>query len=131
MGAAVSLRDPASGASLRLLVAQPSWSRTSLSPDYGAAPRNGWYLTVHVRLVATGDQPITIGPTDFYVRGPGGGKTTTDDGNAEESGASQALGTTVADPGETVTGPLTFDVAQRHGLVVYAPTATTACSWRF
>ncbi|GAC1442160.1 MAG: hypothetical protein NVS3B26_08190 [Mycobacteriales bacterium] len=129
MGAAVELRDRASGASLRLAVGQPSLSTTSLSPDYGSAPRFGIYVTVQVRLVATGDRPVTIGPDDFYVQ-QGARRTTTADGNSEHSGASQALGTTAADPGETVTGPLTFDLADRHGLVVYAPSHKATCSWR-
>jgi hypothetical protein len=131
MGGTITLRDTRTGASLRLMVGQPSFSTTSLSRTYGDAPRNGRYLTVHVRLTATGDQPVQVGPDDFYVKQSGRKDTGTNDGNAEYSGASDALGATAADPGETVTGPLTFDIATQPGSVVYAPDAKAACSWRF
>lgn len=130
MGGTITLRDPATGASLRLTVGHPSVSTTSLSSSYGDPPRHGLYVTVHVRLVDTGNQPVTIGPADFYVHQPGRADTTTNDGNAPYSGASRALDSTAADPGETVTGPLTFDLADRHGLLVYAPAAKPTCGWR-
>lgn len=131
MGGTITLRDPASGASLRLTVGEPSWSTTSLSPSYGDSPQRGLYFTARVRMVATGAQPVTIGPVDFYVSQPGRPNTTTNDGNAPYSGASSALDSTAANPGETVRGPLTFDLATRHGLLVYAPAGKVTCGWRF
>lgn len=130
MGAAVELRDPHTGAAFRLVVEQPSVSRTSLSSSYGYAPLHGFYVTVHVRLTATGDQPVLIGPANFFAS-VGGAHVTTNDGNAPYSGASRALDSTAADPGETVTGPLTFDVTTPHGVVYYEPNSKPICGWTF
>lgn len=130
LGGTVTLGDPA-GAQVRITLGRPSFSRSSLSPDYGKAPRNGSYLTVPVRVASVGALPALVRPEDFTVRQPGRPRTTTEDGNAPYSGAPQALNPTVVDPGETVTGPLTYDLASRSGEVVYAPQSGPGCSWRF
>lgn len=130
MGAAFAV-GAATSARVRITLSRPSFSRTSLSGTYGKAPRNGRYLTVQLRLTSVGSASVFVAPSDFYVTQPGRPKLTTDDGNAPFSGASQAFNATAADPGETVTGPLTFDVPPGTGQVVYAPESTPACSWRF
>lgn len=130
IGATVTLGNP-SAARLRLTVSRPTWSRTSLSRDYGKTPRNGFYLSVQARVTSVGGQSALVSGEDFYVLLADGKKVTTNDGNGPYSGASQAFATTALDPGETVTGPLTFDVAKQRGQVVFAPASAPACSWRF
>jgi hypothetical protein len=119
------------GVALKIRASKPSVSRQRLSPSYGYAPSNGYYVTFLVTMVDTGTRSIAIGPGDFYVQVSRQGKVTTLMGNAPYSGASAQLDTTQLDPGQTVSGPLTFDVRTPHGTLAFAPDGSAAVSWTY
>ena len=119
------------GVGLSLRAGRPSVSRSRLSPSYGYAPAHGYYVTFLITIVNTGGTPIDIGPANFRVRIAGEGTVTTTSGNAPYSGASEQLDTTEIDPGQTLSGPLTFDVRRPHGVLSYVPDRTAAVTWRF
>jgi hypothetical protein len=125
------VRSPKQHASLRVDVGVPSVSEHRLSPTYGVPPVHGHYLTFRVRVSDTGRVPIELRRLDFFVRTPGAGKTTTDDGNAPASGSGSQLDTTELEPGQSVSNNLTFDVATPHGTLFYAPAGRVALAWRF
>jgi len=52
-------------------------------------------------------------------------------GNSPYSGASAQLDNTQIEPGESVTGPLTFDVRGVHGSLAYAPDGSAAITWTY
>lgn len=119
------------GVSMRLTASRPSVSRTRLSSSYGYAPARGYYVTFVVTVVNTGSSPLTIGPTNFHVRIAGEGVVTTYSGNAPYSGASEQLDATQLDPGQSVRGPVTFDVRRPHGVLSYLPDRSAAVNWTF
>lgn len=119
------------GVSLRLHVSRPSLSRRRLSSSYGYAPAHGYYVTFQVTMVNTGRSPVDIGPSDFFVHVSRQGKVTTLMGNAPYSGASAQLDATQLDPGQSDSGPLTFDVRTTHGTLAFAPDGSPAVSWTY
>jgi hypothetical protein len=129
-GKTVAFRAQA-GVSLRIRATVPSVSRHRLSSSYGYAPAHGYYVTFFVTLANTGTRPVAIGPGDFFVKLSRQGKVTTLMGNAPYSGASAQLDTTQLDAGETVSGPLTFDVISPHGTLAFAPDGSPAISWTY
>ena len=129
-GQTATLRAQA-GVGIRVRAATPSVSRNRLSSSYGYPPARGYYVSFVITVVNTGGSPVAIGPANFRVRVPGEGTVTTNDGNAPYSGASESLDTTQLDPGQTLRGPLTFDVRRPHGTLSYFPDRTAAVTWRF
>jgi hypothetical protein len=125
------VRAPKQHASLQVSVGVPSVSETRLSPTYGVPPLHGHYVTFRVRVADTGKVAIELRRLDFFVRTPGAGRTTTDDGNAPASGSGSQLDTTELEPGQRVADNLTFDVATPHGTLYYAPAGRVALAWRF
>lgn len=119
------------GVSLRVQASRPSVSRVRLSSSYGYPPAHGYYVTFTVTVVNTGTLPVDIGPANFRARIAGQGSVTTDDGNAPYSGAPEQLDTTQVDPGQTLRGPVTFDVRRPHGTLSYLPDRSAAVEWRF
>jgi len=129
-GTTVPFRAQA-GVALRLRASRPSLSRQRLSSSYGYAPAHGYYVTFLVTLVNTGRSPVDVGPSDFFVRVSRQGKVTTLMGNAPYSGASAQLDATQLDPGQSLSGPLTFDVRATHGTLAFAPDGSPAISWTY
>ena len=119
------------GVTLKIRASRPSLSRQRLSSSYGYAPARGYYVTFLVTLANTGRRPVDIGPGDFFVQVSWQGKVTTLMGNAPYSGASAQLDTTQLDAGQTVSGPLTFDVRSPHGTLAFAPDGSPAVSWTY
>jgi len=119
------------GVGLQVRAAKPSVSRNRLSSSYGYAPARGYYVSFVITIVNTGSSPVAIGPANFRLRVPGEGTVTTNDGNAPYSGASEQLDTTQLDPGQTLRGPVTFDVRRPHGALSYFPDRTAAVTWQF
>jgi hypothetical protein len=129
-GQTATLRAQA-GVSLQVRAGRPQVSRTRLSSSYGYAPAHGYYVTIPITIVNTGDSPVAIGPANFRLRVTGEGTVTSNDGNAPFSGAAEQLDTTQVDPGQTLRGPVTFDVRRPHGTLSYFPDRTAAVTWRF
>jgi Domain of unknown function (DUF4352) len=119
------------GVALRLRVSQPRMATSRLSSSYGHPPQHGHYVSFTVTVTNTGTRPVDISTSYFFVRIPGQGKVTVNDGNAPYSGASAQLDNTQLDPGQTDRGPLTFDVARVHGKLVFAPDRRPAITWLF
>ncbi len=119
------------GVALRIRASRPSVSTHRLSSSYGYAPSHGYYVTFVLTLANTGTSSVDIGPGDFFVRVSRQGKVTTLMGNAPYSGASAQLDTTQLDAGQTVSGPLTFDVRSSHGTLAFAPDGSAAISWTY
>jgi hypothetical protein len=119
------------GLRVRLAASAPRVSTTRLSPDYGYGPQHGYYVTFTVTAVNTGTGPIEVGPRDFVVRVAQQSPVTSYDGNAPFSGAPTQLDNTQLDPGQSVSGALTFDVRHPHGTLSYAPDGSAALSWAF
>lgn len=119
------------GVTLTIRASRPSISRTRLSSSYGYPPANGYYVTFQMTIVNTGSDPVAIGPSSFRVRVRGQGVVTVTSGNAPYSGASSQLDSTEIDPGESLSGPLTFDVRRVHGTLEYAPDKSAAITWVF
>jgi archaellin len=119
------------GVRVRLTASAPRVSTTRLSSSYGYGPQHGYYVTFTVAAVNTGTRPIDLRPTDFFVTVAGQRPVTSYDGNAPYSGAPQQLDSTQLDPGQSVTGWLTYDVRHPHGTLSYAPDGSAALSWRF
>ena len=119
------------GVALTVTASRPSVSRTRLSRSYGYPPAYGYYVTFQLTIVNRGTEPVAIGPSSFFVRVTGQGKVTVTTGNAPYSGASSQLDSTQIDPGQTLRGPLTFDVRRVHGTLAYAPDGTAAVTWLF
>lgn len=119
------------GVSLRLTASKPQVSRGRLSRSYGHPPARGYYVTFTLTIVNTGSQPVDLGPPNFHVRIPGEGVVTAYDGNAPYSGAPRQLDSTELDPGDRVRAPLTFDVRNPHGVLMYLPDRSAAVTWRF
>jgi hypothetical protein len=119
------------GVSLKIRATRPSVSQRRLSSSYGYAPARGYYVTIVVTLANVGARSVAIGAGDFFVQVLRQGKVTTLMGNAPYSGASAELDTTQLDPGQTVTGPLTFDVRSPHGSLAFAPDGSAAILWTY
>jgi hypothetical protein len=119
------------GVSLRIRATGPSVSRQRLSSSYGYAPAHGYYVTFLVVFANIGRRPVDIGPGDFFVHLSREGKVTTLMGNAPYSGASAQLDTTQLDAGQTISGPVTFDVRSPHGTLSFAPDGSPAISWTY
>jgi hypothetical protein len=119
------------GVALKIRASKPSVSRQRLSSSYGYAPAHGYYVTFVVVLANIGTRPVAIGPGDFSVHLSRQGKVTTLMGNAPYSGASSQLDTTQLDAGQTVSGPVTFDVLAPHGTLSFAPDGSPAISWTY
>ena len=119
------------GVSVRLTVSRPQASATSLSRSHGYPPQHGYYLTFHLAVTNTGNQPVEVNPGDFVVHIPQQGTVTSYDGNSPYSGASRQLDTTEIEPGDTDRAPLTFDVRSKHGRFDYRPGGTTVAGWAF
>jgi hypothetical protein len=129
-GATAAFRAQA-GVSLRLHASRPSVSRQRLSSSYGYPPARGYYVTFTMTITNTGSQSLPMGPSDFYVRVAHQGKVTTLMGNAPYSGASEQLDATQLDPGQSLFGPVTFDVRALHGVLAFAPDGSPAVSWTY
>lgn len=129
-GATVPFQAQA-GVALKIRATQPSVSRNRLSSSYGYAPARGYYVTFVVTIANTGARPVAIGPGDFFVQVSRQGKVTTLMGNAPYSGASAQLDTTQLDAGQSLSGPLTFDVRAPHGSLAFAPDGSPAISWTY
>jgi hypothetical protein len=119
------------GVSLRLTASTPRLSRTRLSSSYGHPPAHGYYVSFTITVRNTGSRAVDLGPLNFYVRIAGQGDVTSYMGNAPYSGASSQLDNTEIEAGQTVQGPLTFDVRRPHGVLAFAPDKSAAVTWRF
>lgn len=129
-GTAVPFRAQA-GVALSLRASVPRLSRQRLSSSYGYAPSRGYYVTFQLTLKNSGTSAVDIGPGDFFVSVTRQGKVTTLMGNAPYSGASAQLDATQLDAGQTISGPLTFDVRSPHGTLAFAPDGSPAVSWTY
>jgi hypothetical protein len=118
------------GVSARFSVSTARLSRTRLSSSYGYPPAHGYYVTFTVTVTNTGRDAFPIGP-QYFVTQARGRTTTSYDGNAPYSGASSQLDNTAIDPGQSDSGPLTFDVSTPHGVLDYEPDGSPALSWRY
>jgi hypothetical protein len=123
--------QPQQGVSMTITVGVPSTSRNRLSPSYGYAPAHGYYVTFPLVIKNSGQTPLLIERLDFYVKTPGLGKVTTNDGNAPYSGSSRQLDTTPLAPGKTLHNNLTFDVSNPKGTFYYAPGSKPTAAWKF
>ena len=119
------------GVTLKIRATKPTLSTHRLSSSYGYAPAHGYYVSFVVTIANTGRSPVSIAPTDFFVQVSRQGKVTTLMGNSPYSGASAQLDNTQIEPGESVTGPLTFDVRGVHGSLAYAPDGSAAITWTY
>ena len=119
------------GVALKLRATKPSVSTHRLSSSYGYGPARGYYVSFVVTIANVGTRSVAIGPGDFFVQVSRQGKVTTLMGNAPYSGASAQLDTTQLDAGESVTGPLTFDVRSPHGSLAFAPDGSAAVTWTY
>jgi hypothetical protein len=119
------------GVGLRVTVSRPSVSRTSLSSTHGYPPQHGHYVTFHVAVANTGSKPVDLSPRDFSALIAHQGRVSTYDGNSPYSGADKQLDPTELEPGDTVHGPLTFDVRSTHGRFDYRPGGATVAEWTF
>lgn len=119
------------GYALTMSAGAPSVSKTRLSPNYGYAPEHGYYITFPLNIKNTGQAPLLIERLDFYVKIPGEGKITTNDGAAPYSGAPQQLDTTPLAPGNKLKNKLTFDVSKTKGTLYYAPGGKPSIAWTF
>lgn len=119
------------GVALKIRATKPSVSTHRLSSSYGYAPAHGYYVTFVVTLANVGTSAVAIGPGDFFVQVSRQGKVTTLMGNAPYSGASAQLDTTQLDAGQSLSGPLTFDVRSPHGSLAFAPDGSAAVTWTY
>lgn len=119
------------GVALKIRATTPSVSTHRLSPSYGYGPAHGYYVTFVVTIANTGSRSVAMGPGDFFVQVSRQGKVTTLMGNSPYSGASAQLDTTQLDAGESLTGPLTFDVRSPHGSLAFAPDGSPAVTWTY
>jgi hypothetical protein len=131
IGQVAFLRDPHNGAALAIRAFGASTSTTSLSSSYGYSPANGYYVTIQVTVGNLGHAPVLINPLDYELVTASGQVATVQTGNAPYSGASTALDSTELPPGQSVSGPLTFDVSTTHGRLVYQPGGHVECYWTF
>lgn len=122
---------PSQGASLTITAGVPSVSKNRLSPTYGYPPEHGYYVTFPLVIKNTGQAQLLIERLDFYVKTPGLGKITTNDGAAPYSGSPQQLDTTLLAAGKTLRKPLTFDVSTPSGTFYYAPGGKPSIAWTF
>ena len=107
------------GVAVRITADKPSVSTTRLSSSYGYPPANGYYVTFEMTIQNTGRRAVILGPHNFYVTIPTQGQVTTYDGNAAYSGSDHQLDTTEIEVGQRLRAPLTFDVRQTHGQLVF------------
>ncbi len=130
-GRTATIAVPSQGASLTIKAGVPSVSRTRLSSGYGYPPAHGYYVTFPLVINNTGHASLLIERLDFYVKTPGLGKVTTNDGNAPYSGSPQQLDSTLLAPGKKLSNNLTFDVSNPSGTFYYAPGGKPSIAWRF
>jgi hypothetical protein len=123
--------QPQAGVSMTIMVGVPSKSKTRLSPTYGYGPARGYYVTFPLVIKNSGQTPLLIERLDFYIKTPGLGKVTTNDGNAPYSGSPRQLDTTPLAPGKTLHNNLTFDVSHPSGTFYYAPGNKPTAAWTF
>jgi len=119
------------GASMTIKAGVPKVSRTRLSPGYGYPPAHGYYVTFPLVITNSGHASLLIERLDFYVKTPGLGKVTTNEGNAPVSGSPQQLDSTLLAAGKTVSNNLTFDVSHPTGTFYYAPGGKPSIAWTF
>ena len=109
---------------------------TQPANQYGEAPQNGYFVTVHASVTADASfaNGFSINPDDFYalVNGVHYGW---DSGHAMFAlpNATSELSYTTLAAGESVNGPIAFDVSAAHGEIVYAPnlSAQPLAQWKF
>lgn len=130
-GTTGSIGVPSQGAAMVITAKVPSVSRNRLSPTYGYPPAHGYYVTFPLIIKNTGQQSLLIERLDFYVKTPGLGKITTNDGNAPYSGSPRQLDSTLLAPGKTLSNNLTFDVSRPRGTFYYAPGGKPSIAWTF
>ena len=130
-GATSTITVPQENASLTITAHVPSKSKNRLSPTYGYPPANGYYVTFPLTIKNTGQASLLIERLDFYVKTPGLGKITTNDGEAPYSGSPQQLDSTLLAPGKKLTNNLTFDVSHPKGTFYYAPGGKPSVAWTF
>jgi hypothetical protein len=123
--------QPQAGVSMTITVGVPSKSKNRLSPTYGYSPLHGYYVTFPLKIENTGQTPLLIDRLDFYVKTPGLGKITTNDGNAPYSGSPRQLDTTPLAPGLKLHNNLTFDMSKMKGTFYYAPGGKPTAAWTF
>jgi hypothetical protein len=131
IGQVITVRDPGIGAVVRLTARGPSVSTQRLSPNYGYPPQNGYYLTFHLLIVDAGASAVDVNPESFLVDVPGMSGVDSYSGNAKYSGEATQLDSTFLNPGESVSGDLTFDVSHVHGMLRWVVSGATVCAWRF
>ena len=130
MGGTLKLEDPSGTRRLDVTLSSVAVSRGALA-DYGRPPSQGNFVTVQAKILNRGTGTAAIDPLDFLADAGTSKGVTVQQGSAPYSGASGQLGATPIDPGETITGPLTWDLSAAHGTVRYAPGGKLACTWRF
>jgi hypothetical protein len=123
--------QPQQGVSMTITVGVPSKSKNRLSPNYGYPPEHGYYVTFPLVIKNSGTTPLLIERLDFYVKTPGLGKVTTNDGAAPYSGSPRQLDTTPLAPGRTLHNNITFDVSNPRGTFYYAPGSKPTAAWKF
>jgi hypothetical protein len=135
VGASETLQSK-SGAAMFIQASGPSVSTNRLSKTYGYVPSHGYYVTFKIKIKDVGSTPIVIQRLDFWLKTPGLGKITTNDGTAPVSGSPRQLDTTELTPGKTivstVSNNLTFDVSHPSGTLYYGPGGKKpTVAWRF
>ncbi|MGH9127797.1 MAG: hypothetical protein ACRDY2_02250 [Acidimicrobiales bacterium] len=124
---------------LKLLVAPPTTSTGPLGTGNGYAPRNGYYLSFQVTASDVGSTQVEIDPgfnysashTGFVVDETGATGVTVTSGNAPFDGSLTVLDTSPLEPGNSVNGPIIFDVPHTHGKLSYMSSGHLVCTWPF
>lgn len=117
---------------LTITVAKPV---TATGPDskYGEAPKNGQYVTVTVTVKAdpaSKTDDTQVNPLDFYLVTTDGSRYERDNGNVIGSvDLDNRLGMATLNPGEKITGTLSFDIPKGAYKIVYAPDSRALSYW--
>lgn len=131
IGGSVMFRDPASHAVVIVKTKHVKTYSGRLA-SYASAypPSHGYFVKIPVKLTDVGPGTWRIDRT-WFVLHAGGLRLTMDDGNGPFSGASNVLGSTFLDPGQSDASSIVIDSPSTHGELSYEPKHKLACTWTF
>jgi len=129
VGQTATVVDHRSGAKLEITASGPRVWTTAIQ-SYGYGPARGYYLSFSMRIVNPGAVQVELVYADFLADVPGLSGVTVEDGNSPYSGAPNQLdGLAGLNPGQTLTGVLTFDVPGVHGDLRWVSGGQTQARW--
>jgi hypothetical protein len=101
--------------------------------DLGDGPKNGYFATFTIQATdVSKNQTFDLNSADFYIQGATSGAHYDElAGNAYEAQGQNELPLTTMNPGQVVTGTVTFDEPYQHGWLVYAPGLSALGAWTF